>query len=272
MLGFIGAGSMGSAIVRGVLSTGMLDASSVVISTGHPEHATALAQELHITAAASNSEVLRLVGPEAIVIVAVKPHLIGGVLDEIRSEAAAQHTVIVSVAAGTPLSLLTAHLEPGQPVVRTMPNIAAAVGQSMTAICANEYVADSQREAVTDVFRSVGVVIPVAEAHFATFSAIAGCSLAFTYEYIDALARGAVKNGLPKSQAVEIATQAVLGAAQLLQSRIPQGATPASLADSVQSPGGTTVAGVAAMDDAGFSAAVVRGVQAAVDRDRALQG
>ncbi|MDN6485957.1 MAG: pyrroline-5-carboxylate reductase, partial [Ancrocorticia sp.] len=118
-------------------------------------------------------------------------------------------------------------------------------------------------------FDAVGQTEILAEKDFATFAAIAGCSPAFTFEYIDAMARAAVANGLPKAQAVRIATQAVVGAALLVQERAE---TPANLADLVQSPGGTTVAGVVALEEAGFGRATVKGVQAAIDRDIALQG
>jgi len=103
-------------------------------------------------------------------------------------------------------------------------------------------------------------------------SALAGCSPAFTFGYIDAMARAAVKNGLPKAVATRIAAQAVYGAAKLLLEKLDAGASAASLADAVQSPGGTTVAGVVELEQAGFGAAVVRGVQASIDRDGELLG
>ena len=202
---------------------------------------------------------------------AVKPFAVGGVLDEIRKAAARRGSVIVSVAAGTPIEFLESRLEPGQPVVRTMPNMAAAVGASVTAYACNP-AAEPRADDVADVLSSIGIAEPMAENDFSAFSAIAGCSPAFTFGYIDAMARAAVKNGLPKASATRIAAQAVYGAAKLLLAKLDDGASAASLADAVQSPGGTTVAGVVELEQAGFGAAVVRGVQASIDRDKELLG
>ena len=140
----------------------------------------------------------------------------------------------------------------------------------MTALCSNENVSAEQFAEVEKIFEAVGRTARIAEKDFSAYSAIAGCSPAFTFYYIDALARGAVQAGLRKDEAVAIAAQAVRGAAQMLLESLADGATPASLADAVQSPGGTTVAGVVAMEEAGFSATIVRGVQASIERDRQL--
>ncbi|MCF2705782.1 pyrroline-5-carboxylate reductase [Arcanobacterium haemolyticum] len=271
MLGFIGAGSMGGAIIRGVIAAGTYKASDIVIVGSTPERSRELADSFGTQAARDARELVAKVG-SGVVVVAVKPYAVAGVLDSIRDEAAKAGSIIVSVAAGTTIDVLTSHLDDGQPVVRTMPNVNAALGQSMTGICAAQGVSDDQLAAVTEVFEAVGETTTIAEKDFSAFSALAGCSPAYTFEYIDALARAGVKNGLPKLQAVKIAAQAVLGSAQMVLAGLDSGDTPASLADSVQSPGGTTVAGVVALEEAGFGAAVVKGAQASIDRDTELQG
>ena len=260
MIGFIGAGAMGSAIMQGAMSKGHSD---IVFAEANEERARALTERT----GARHATNIEVVQEASVVILAVKPNVIGSVLDEIAS--AAGSTVLVSIAAGTTIETLAAHLEPGQPIVRVMPNVAAQIGQSMSALCPNDHVSADQLAEVQEVFDAVGQTEILAEKDFATFAAIAGCSPAFTFEYIDAMARAAVANGLPKAQAVRIATQAVVGAASLVQERAE---TPANLADLVQSPGGTTVAGVVALEEAGFGRATVKGVQAAIDRDIALQG
>lgn len=269
MIGFIGAGAMGGAIIRGAIASGNFSADDVVVSGSSPEAAAASAQALGVSAAGSNADLVAKVGA-GIVVLAVKPQVLPHVLPGIREEAGKQGTVIVSIAAGTTLETLASFMEPGQPIVRVMPNVAASIRESMTALCPNEFVSQEQEAEVARLFESVGQVATVAEKDFSIFSAIAGCSPAYTFTYIDAMARAGVKNGLRKDAAVRMAAQAVLGAAQMVLDDLST--TPMTLADSVQSPGGTTVAGIVALEEAGFGAAIVKGVQASVDKDIALQG
>ncbi|WP_026428509.1 pyrroline-5-carboxylate reductase [Actinotignum schaalii] len=265
MIGFIGTGHMGGALARGVLAAGA-DPASVVVSAKDAQAARDFAEETGARPATSNTELVTAVG-DGIVVVAVKPYAVADVLEEINDVARESGTVIVSIAAGLELATLARHLAPGQPLVRAMPNVAASVRASMTALCFSGSVTPAQQDAVREVFAAVGAHITLEEKHFSVFSALAGCSPAFTFTYIDALKRAAVADGLPAAQAVRIAAQAVEGAARLV---LASELSPADLADTVQSPGGTTVAGVVELERAGFGAAVVRGVQASIDKDRNL--
>ncbi|MCI1676047.1 MAG: pyrroline-5-carboxylate reductase [Ancrocorticia sp.] len=272
MIGFIGAGAMGSAIIRGAIASGTYKAAEIVLTASTPEHAQTYASELGTEYANTAADVVRRCGKDAIIVIAVKPYAVPTVLHEIRAVAAEQEAVLLSIAAGTTLDSLAIHLNPGQPIVRAMPNVAASIRQSITALCPGADVTDSQASEAERLLSSVGQVIRIAEKDFPTFSALAGCSPAFTLTYIDAMARAGVKNGLSKKTAVRIAAQAVLGTALLSLDAVDEPAgSPMDLADAVQSPGGTTVAGIIALEDAGFGAAVVRGVQAAIDRDIELQ-
>ncbi len=270
MIGFIGAGTMGGAILAGLQASGRYCAKDLILTAASPDRAEKLALELGVTSAPHARALARQV-QAGILVLAIKPHMIPSILDDIREDIDEACT-LVSIAAGTPLSALAAHLRPGQPIVRAMPNVGARIRKSMTGMCAAKGVSSKQLAAVTEIFEAVGETTLIAEKDFPAFSALAGCSPAYTFEYIDALARAGVKNGLPKPQAVKIAAQAVLGSAQMLLSGLDSGDTPASLADSVQSPGGTTVAGVVALEEAGFGAAIVKGAQASIDRDKELQG
>ncbi|MGO1590865.1 MAG: pyrroline-5-carboxylate reductase [Ancrocorticia sp.] len=269
MLGFIGAGAMGGAILNGVLESGAYAASDVLVAEAHPQRAKALADQTGVGVAEGNVELVRGVGAGGTVILAVKPNVIGAVLDEIADVTGESGITLVSIAAGTSLATLHSYLWERQAVVRVMPNVAAQIGKSMSAICPNRHVSQEALASITAIFEAVGKVEVMAEKDFSAFAAIAGCSPAFTFEYIDALARGGVANGIPKAQAVRIAAQAVLGAASLI---LEKEESPADLADLVQSPGGTTVAGVVALEEAGFGRATVKGVQAAIDRDVELLG
>ena len=271
MLGFIGAGAMGSAIIGGVIDSGLFRSEEIFVSEPNAAHAKKVAAELGIQTAVGNVELVTKAGGGGTVILAVKPHIVPLVLEEIKDEAARQGTVVVSIAAGTTLASMAEHVTDGQPIVRIMPNVNAMIRQSMSALCPNEFVTEEQQKTVTEIFEAVGLVEVMAEKDMAVYAAIAGCSPAFTFEYIDAMARAAVRNGLPKAQAVRIAAQAVLGSAATVLARADAGLSPANLADMVQSPGGTTVAGVVALEEAGFGRAVVHGVQASVDRDLEMQ-
>ncbi|WP_216378848.1 pyrroline-5-carboxylate reductase [Arcanobacterium phocae] len=261
-LGFIGAGSMASAIMHGLVSSGT-PGGDIIFSRRNADAGNQLATDLQASFTIDNSEVARA---SHILVLAVKPYLVASILDEI-SPHLSPDTIIVSVAAGVSLADLAEHLPAGQPTVRAMPNVNAHIRQSMTGLCANKYVTESAARQVWTMFEAIGQVADIPEELFSAFSAIAGCSPAWTYTYIDALARAALAEGMTKREAVRCAAQAVLGSARMVLDSLDT-AVPAELVDRVTSPGGTTIAGLLAMEDAGFSPAVIAGVRAAVARDK----
>ncbi|MDR6939120.1 pyrroline-5-carboxylate reductase [Arcanobacterium hippocoleae] len=269
MLGFLGAGAMGSAILRGVLSAKAATAAEIRFTRVNDTAATALSAELGVQRAATNTALVSELGKAGIVILGVKPYLVHEILSEIAPAAAKNGTVIVSVAAGISLEKLSAALPANQPIVRAMPNVASAIGKGMTALCANDFVTAAQFAKIQEVFAAVGAVSVIAEKDFPAFSAIAGCSPAWTFAYIDALSRAALAAGMTKAESVRVAAQAVAGAAQLAFASLPE-IRPQALIDTVTSPGGTTVAGLIEMEQAGFSNAVINGVRAAIARDAQL--
>lgn len=266
MIGFIGVGNLGGALARGLIAAGT-PASDVVVSAAHVEVAKKFAEETGARAAATNPELVDAAGHDGIVIVAVEPGTLAEVLDEIRDVAAENHTVIVSVAAGRSLEMIAEHLSPKQPIIRVLPNVAAAVGESMTGMARGEAVKDWQFQAAREIFEAIGRVEEIRESQFAAYTALAGCSPAYGFVFMDALSRAGVKNGIPKAQASRIVAQALFGAAKMaLESEKPL----ADLAASVQSPGGSTVAGVVEMELRGLGGAVVAGAQASIDKDKSL--
>lgn len=263
MIGFIGSGNMARAIVAGLVTSGVPSHSIVVTSRGGAS-AAALAERHDLSLATSNQELVEKVAGGDIVL-AVKPHQIPAVAADLDVP---EGTTIISVAAGTTIETLTG-LFPGARVIRVMPNVNAAIGQSMTALAGGPGVTDEDLDRARGVFDSVGNTTVIDESLFGPFSALAGCSPAFTFEFIEALARGGVKNGLRVEEAIRYAAQAVAGSAALVLASLPE-SSPANLRDTVTSPGGTTIAGIVAMDGAGFTPAVTAGVQAAIDRDREM--
>ncbi|MFC4556148.1 pyrroline-5-carboxylate reductase [Georgenia faecalis] len=269
LVGFIGAGTMAGAIVRGITAAGVVAAQDVVVTDTRPEAATALREAVGVTVASSAGE---LVAACDVVVLAVKPQVLPAVLADVAGDVGRRRPLVVSIAAGVSLATLTGALPTGTAVVRVMPNVNAMIGAGMAAVCGNDAASADDVELVRRLFAAVGDAVVLPERDFSTYTAIAGSAPAFAFAFIDALARGAVKNGMPKALATQIAAQTVLGSARMVLERADDGVTPADLVDMVSSPGGTTVAGTVAMDEAGFGPAVVRGVQATIDRDRELGG
>ena len=268
--GFIGAGNMAGAIVDGLIASG--HSGGTTVWSAH-DSASALAARTGVRLAPSAEE---LVGTSDVVILAVKPHVIPVVLAPLQDALAARKPLVVSVAAGLTTTRLESLLPDGTRVVRAMPNMAAAVRESMTALTAGAAASEEDLELTASLMGRVGRTMVLDEKDFSAFTALAGSSPAFIFTFIEALARGGVDAGLPKARAVEIVTQALLGSASMVRREAERraedgtGRTLADLLDTACSPGGTTVAGLIAMEGAGFSPAVIEAVRAAIARDRAL--
>ena len=271
--GFIGAGNMAGAIVRGAIAAGT-DPASLLLTSAHDSAARLAAQ----TGARHEPDAGALTAAADVVVLAVKPRAVPAVTVRISDALAASRPLVVSIAAGIGLARLESLLPEGARVVRAMPNMAAGVGQSMTALAAGAAADESDLATARALMDSVGRTVLIAEEDFPIFVGLAGSAPAFVFTFIDALARAGVLGGIPKARAVEIVAQTVLGSARAVQveaaARADGGAgrTPADLVDAVCSPGGTTVAGLVAMERAGFSSAVIEAVRAVVAADRELAG
>ncbi len=271
-LGFIGTGAMSGAIARGVHASGNLDADMYLFDR-FPAAAHALAEEVGGQVADSAAD---LICECDVVVLGVKPNVQTQVLEELAPHLTGDcQPTLISIAAGRPLSsieedLAAAALVPS--VVRVMPNMNAAIGQSMSAVAGAK---TATRRAVEDtlaVFSAVGDVMELPEELFPVYSALAGCSPAWFFHIADALAQAGVAHGMTKQQALQAVTQSMLGSAGLLQAAASEGDNPAVLIDRVCSPGGTTVAGLLAAQAAGLGPALVAAVNAAVAKDNELSG
>ena len=146
-----------------------------------------------------------------------------------------------------------------------MPNLNSQIGEGIAAICGNNYTTLEQKEFVLNMFKAIGDAVELPEKDFSTFTAIAGSSPAFVFLFIDSLARAAVKNGMSKEMATKIAAQAVLGSGKLV---LASEESPWNLIDQVSSPGGTTVEGILALEDAGFISSITKAAQAVITKDQ----
>ncbi|WP_303323688.1 pyrroline-5-carboxylate reductase [Actinomyces radicidentis] len=276
--GFIGAGNMAGAIVRGAVEAGFTsgeDAATFLLTSAH-ESASHLAEELDDERVEAVDDAADLVSRSDVVVLGVKPHVIPELAEELAGPLAEAKPLVVSLAAGLTLERLESLLPDGARVVRVMPNMAAAVGQSMTALAAGTEASAEDLATAQGLMDTVGRTAVIAEKDFSAFIGLAGSSPAFVFAFIDALSRAGVLGGISKAQAVEMVAQAVVGSALTVQAEAAKraetgsGRTPADLVDAVCSPGGTTVAGVVAMERAGFSTAVIDAFKATVARDREL--
>ena len=269
--GFIGAGSMADAIIRGAVASGVR-AQDLAITSAH-DSARRLAERTGAVHLENSAALARQCDA---VVLAVKPHVVPDVLVQIHDAVAAHRPLVVSIAAGVTLERIESLLPSGTRVVRAMPNMAAAGPDSLTGRAAGPRATPEALGDVRPPLSALGRTVTMAEKNFSAFVGLAGSSPAFVLTFIEALARAGVMDGIPKAQAVEIVTQAVLGSARIVQveeTRRADGAagrTPADLIDAVCSPGGTTVAGVVAMERSGFSSAVIDAFEATVARDREL--
>jgi len=262
--GFIGAGNMAGAIIRGIVAVGHAAPAEILVHDVSQSALDALVAEVGVQAAASNTEVVERCSA---VVLAVKPQVLRGVVDQIRDQVLVSSPLVVSIAAGTPLEVLESWLSPDVAIVRAMPNLNVAVRCGMAAIAGNKAASAAQVAQVVGLFEAVGEAVVIPETMFRPFTAIAGSSPAWTFLYIDALARAAVAQGMPKAQALAVAAQAVRGSAAL----VAEGkAHPWELIDQVCSPGGTTIAGLGVLEERGMAAALRDAVAATITRDQQI--
>lgn len=262
-LGFIGCGNMASSIISGAVSSGFAAGDNIAVFDIDSAKSAEISKKCGVTVCSSADAVAK---DCEFTVLAVKPQVFPVVLPQIKNAVAESKTVVVSIAAGKTLDYIGGFLG-DVPTVRVMPNINAMAGAAMSAVCANSAVSAEQLGFVKELCKAFGDVQEIPEGQFSLFSAIAGCSPAFAFMYIDSLARAAVKNGMPKDTALKIAAQATLGSAKMV---LESGRHPWELTDSVCSPGGTTIEGVASLQADGFEHAVMNAVEKALEKDKKL--
>lgn len=264
-IGFIGAGNMAGAIVRGLVTSGVAGSSLLVYDVCSARLAE-LFNDCGIQVCSCAEEVIE--GSDAVVL-AVKPQVYPTLLPQLAPTVARCRPLIVSIAAGVKIASVAKWLGEELAITRVMPNINAKVGEAITAMCYSQAVTEEQKEISRRIFEAVGEVISLDEKHFSVFASMASASPAFTFLYVDALAAAGVRYGLTKADALKIARQAVLGSVLLMKETDTH---PRTLMDQVCSPAGITIEGVAALQRDGFETAVQDAVAAAVERDKALAG
>jgi pyrroline-5-carboxylate reductase len=260
---FLGAGNMGEAIIKGLLQTGLVPAASISATDVRADRLQQLARQYGIQPAAANRE---LVAAADVVILAVKPQIMHTVLQEVAG-AVDRGKLLISVAAGVPVAALRGGLGKPARVIRVMPNTPALVLEGVTAIARADGLESGDLELAQELFGAVGRVVVLEEDALDAVTGLSGSGPAYVAIVIESLADGGVKMGLDRATAMTLAAQTVLGSARLL---IETGTHPGQLKDMVSSPGGTTIAGIAALEEGGIRRTLIGAVERATQRSREL--
>ena len=257
--GFIGTGNMGSALARAVAKA--VSAEDILLSDSYAPAAEKLAKEL----GCKTAEVADTAANTDFIFLGVKPQVMGSVLSQLAPVLKARKTpfVLVSMAAGVCIADLRKMAGSDFPVIRIMPNIPASVGSGVILYDVTENVPAETVEVFQEKIRFAGLVDHLPEKLIDAGSALSGCGPAFVSLFVEALADGAVACGLPRAQALQYAAQTVEGTAKML---LQSGQHPGALKDAVCSPGGSTIAGVAALEQGAFRASVMEAVACAYQR------
>lgn len=264
-IGIIGCGKMGRALALGAIDAGAVAAADLLAYDVAPAAVEELTRRHDIAAAGSLREIASSC---EVLLLCTKPGEVPGVLDEIAAaQAGGSRCLVLSIAAGVTIAAMEARVAGQARVVRAMPNTPALIGQGAAAYALGSSATEADAQLTELLLGAVGSVVRVKEALLDTVTGLSGSGPGYVYLFIEALTDGGVLNGLPREQALALATQTVLGAAAMVQTT---GQHPAVLKDMVTSPGGTTMAGLAALEAAGFRAACLDAVTAATARAREL--
>lgn len=257
--GFIGTGNMGSALARAAAKN--LAATNIILSDSYAPVAEKLAQELGCCAVSVDT----VAANATFIFLGVKPQVIASMLGGIAPilTKRTDRFVLVSMAAGVPIEDIRRMAGGDYPVIRIMPNIPASVGGGVILYDITENVSKDEVSIFCDVMAAAGLVDRLPEKLIDAGSALSGCGPAFVSLFVEALADGAVACGLPRAQALNYAAQTVAGTAKML---LETGTHPGQLKDAVCSPGGSTIAGVAVLEQGAFRASVMEAVANAYAR------
>ncbi len=262
-IGFIGLGNMGSAMIGGIIKNRIVDPSDIIGSDSSKKRAEQVAKEYGITAISSNTEVA---GRADILITSVKPQVYETVIKSIK-DYVNEDAVIISIAPGKTIKWLEEKYGRDLKIVRCMPNTPALVGEGCTGVCRNENVYDDDFAKVLTILNSFGKAYEVLESQMDAVVAVSGSSPAYVFMMIEAMADGAVAEGIPRKKAYEMAAQAVLGSAKMV---LETGKHPAELKDMVCSPAGTTIDAVSVLEEKGFRSAVIEAERACARKSRSM--
>jgi len=260
-IGFIGGGNMASAIIGGILSSGLAEKSQIIATDKFENARQSLENRFQIFTTSDN----KIAAQKAdILFLAVKPFVFPEVIDDIKNSIK-KDTLVISIAAGQTISAIETMFGTEIKLIRVMPNTPALVGEAMSALSPNPKVSEEDLAQAVSIFNSFGKCEVVAESLMDAVVGVSGSSPAYVYMFIEAMADAAVADGMPRAQAYKFAAQSVLGSAKMV---LETGLHPGALKDMVCSPGGTTIEAVAILEQEGLRNAVIKAQRACVQKSR----
>ena len=262
-IGFIGCGNMGSAMIGGIVGSGLVPAACVIASAHSALTLENINKKYGIETTLDNVTVAT---ESTILFLAVKPYLYKEVILQIR-DAIKENTIIVAIAAGQTIENMEALFTHPVKLVRAMPNTPAMVGEAMSALTPNANITPQETEKIVSIFNSFGSCEIVPEKLMDAVTGVSGSSPAYVYLFIEAMADAAVFDGMPRAQAYKFAAQSVLGAAKMV---LETGKQPGELKDAVCSPGGTTIEAVAKLEELGFRGTVISAQHTCTEKSKAM--
>src|ERR671910_2592717 len=262
-IAILGAGQIGEALLAGLVSSGWRSPGELAASTRREERAQELRERHGIAVSLSNADTAR---GAALIVVAVKPQDIETLLGEIGPLIQPDQTVL-SIAAAIPTAAIERHLDGGVPVVRAMPNTPSVVHEGVAGICAGAHAAEEHLTLAEEALRHLGAVVRVSEPYMDAVTAVSGSGPAYFALLAEAMIEAGILLGLSREISTQLVVQTMLGTAKQLRDRRMH---PVELREMVTSPGGTTIAAIRELEQAGVRAAFLDAIQAAIDRSREL--
>lgn len=259
----IGGGNMGEVIASGIVSSKLVPAKNVVVSDVVKERLDYLKKTYKVCIEADNTKAVKSAD---LIILAVKPQTMGEALTDI-APAVTKSKLVISIAAGIPTTFIEGYLKKGVRVIRVMPNTPALIGEGAAALAAGSNATDNDLALAQAIFDSVGITVIVKEDLMDTVTGLSGSGPAYGFIIIEALSDAGVKMGLTRDIALKLAAQTLVGAAKLC---LRGDRHPGQLKDMVTSPGGTTIAGIKALEDGKLRATLIDAVEAATLRSKEL--
>lgn len=260
----VGGGNMGMAIIKGIMEQGIIKENTLLIEIDDERR-----EKIEKTYPVKTlKKVDKLIGDYETIIAAVKQDSLKQLLKDLSNHITNKN-LIISVVAGISITTMEKYLEKELPIVRTMPNICAQIGEAVIGMCYNTLVSDKQRTYARSIMGRIGTVFEIDEELMDALTGLSGSGPAFVFTMVEALADGGVLMGLPRDKALRIAVETVHGSASFLKETSIH---PALAIEMVASPGGTTIEGLLKLEEGGFKALVMDAVRSAAEKSKKLGG
>lgn len=262
-IGFIGTGNMGSAMIKGLVTSEYVSGSDINVFDVNVEKSRELSEKYSVKPLQNEVEIAN---NSDVIVLSVKPNIYNSVLEKIKARID-ENKIIIAIAAGISIESVENIAGKDKKVVRIMPNTPAQVLEGMTAVTFNGNVKEEEKKVVFSILDSFGKSIEIEEKLMHTFTGIAGSLPAYVYMFMEALADGGVLEGMPRDKAYEIVAQTVKGSAEML---LKTGKHPGVLKDEVTSPAGTTIEAVNTLENGNFRGTVINAVRACVEKSKKM--